>query len=110
MNTLVKTAATLSSILFLIGPAATGAEEAAESSANTSPSVVVKVEKAVKRGAKAAASGIERGAKAAAKGIEHGVTATVRGVEHGAKATGNAARRVANKMGKSPAPSPTPDK
>ena len=68
----------------------TGADatETAESTTGTAPGVVVKVEKAVERGAKAAA----------------------RGVERGAKATGNAAHTVTKKVGGSPTPSSSPDK
>lgn len=41
-----------------------------------SPSVVERVEAAVERGARAAASGVERGARAAASGVERGAKAT----------------------------------
>lgn len=64
----------------------------------SSASVVAKVERAVERGAKAAASGIERGAKAAEHGIKVGVHAAARGVEAGAKAVARAADSVASKV------------
>jgi hypothetical protein len=121
MNTIIKTAVALSSMLVLLSHAETGAKEPAESTTNTASGVVGKVEKAVVRGAKAtasgiehgvkaAASGVERGAKAAASGIERGAKATSRGVEHGAKATASAASRAANKVGMSSASSPPPGK
>ena len=75
------------------------AQEPAQPATGAPPSVVVKVEKAIARGAHAAASGVERGAKAAARGIEHGATATA-----------NAAKTVAKKVGASSAPSPAASK
>ncbi|HJV95215.1 MAG TPA: hypothetical protein VJ608_04225 [Albitalea sp.] len=102
--------------------AAAASNGSAESSAGSEPGVISKVEKAVERGAKAAASGIERGVKAAASGVERGAKAaasgihrgakaTARGVEHGAKATQSAASRAANKIGgKSAASSPSAGK
>lgn len=106
MNTILKTAAALTSVFILLGHAQAASEEPAESSTSTAPGVVDKVGNAVARGAKAAASGVERGVKAAASGIERGAKATARGVEHGAKATASAANRVAGKVGGSPASSP----
>lgn len=106
MNTLLKTAATLASLLLLLGHVTARAEEATESSNKGAPGVVTKVAKAVERGASAAGRGIERGVKAAAKGIEHGAKATARGVEHGAKATEKAVTRVTGKISKSPASAP----
>jgi hypothetical protein len=96
--------------LMMLGGAGADANETAESATGTAPGVVVKVEKAIERGAKAAASGVERGAKAAARGIEHGAKAAASGVERGAKATGNAAHAVAKKVGGSPTPSSSPGK
>jgi hypothetical protein len=96
--------------LMMLCSAGADATEKAESATGTAPGVVVKVEKAIERGAKAAASGVERGAKAAARGIKHGVKAAASGVERGAKATGNAAHTVAKKVGGSPTPSSSPDK
>lgn len=90
-------------------------------SSGSEPGVVVKVEHAVERGARAAASGVEHGARAAAGGIKRGVHAAASGVERGtkaaahgvdkgAKATANAASRVANKIGGSGSPTPAHDK
>jgi hypothetical protein len=72
--------------------------------------VVTKVENAVERGARAAASGVEHGVRAAASGVERGAKAAGRGVEKGAKATTNAASHVANKIAGKPAPSASGDK
>lgn len=110
MNGLPKTAATLASLLLMFTCLGASAEESTKSSTNTSPSVVEKVEKAVKRGANATARGIERGAKATAKGIKRGADATARGVQRGANATGKAVDRVINKEDKSPAPPTSTDK
>lgn len=96
--------------LMMLCTAGADATETAESTTGTAPGVVVKVEKAVERGAKAAARGVERGAKAAGRGIEHGAKAVASGVERGAKATGNAAHTVTKKGGGSPTPSSSPDK
>lgn len=115
MNSIRHPAAMLVATLIFLGSAETRATEMAEADAGTASGVVVKVEKAVVRGAKAAASGVERGAKAAARGIEHGaraatsgvergVKAAASGVERGAKATGKAAHAVAGKVGGSPTP------
>jgi hypothetical protein len=109
MNLILKTVIAFSSMLALLSHAETATKEPAGSSGST-PGVVVKVEKAVVRGAKAAASGVQRGAKAAAGGIETGVKATARGVEKGAKATAGAANRVAGKVSGSPASSPAAGK
>jgi hypothetical protein len=91
-----------------------GAEEPGRAASSAAPGVVVRTEKAVVRGVKAAASGVERGARAAARGIEHGVKAAeggvrhgvkaaARGVERGAQATASAAHSVARKVDGSPA-------
>lgn len=64
----------------------------------TVKSVAVKVENAVERGVKAAASGVERGAQAAARGVKTGVHAAAEGIEKGAKATARAADTVADKV------------
>ncbi|HUW35873.1 MAG TPA: hypothetical protein VMV91_00975 [Rhodocyclaceae bacterium] len=96
--------------LVLLGSVAAKADETAGSATGTSSGVVGKVEKAIERGAKAAANGVERGAKAAARGVERGANAAARGVERGAKATGNAAHTVAKKLGGSPTSSSSPDK
>ncbi|WP_372528658.1 hypothetical protein [Piscinibacter sp.] len=110
MNAILKTAVALSSMFVLLSHAQAGSNEPVETTTSTAPGVVGKVEKAVVRGAKAAASGIEHGVKAAASGIERGAKATARGIEHGAKATASAAGRVANKAGGSPASSPATGK
>lgn len=96
--------------LMMLGTPVADANEPAEPAPGAAPGVVVKVEKAIERGAKAAASGVERGAKAAARGIEHGAKAAASGVERGAKATGKAVHAAAQKVGGSPAPSSSPDK
>lgn len=98
------------------GCASARAEEIAQPVAGAPPSVVVKVEKAIGRGAKAAASGIkkgvtagahgvERGAHAATSGVERGAKAAARGIERGATATARAAKTVSRKVGASPASS-----
>ena len=93
-------------------------------SGSAAPSVIVRAERAVERGAHAAARGIEHGVQAGAKGVQRGATAAGhgiehgldagahgiqrganaagRGVEHGAKATAGAANRVSGKVAGSP--------
>ncbi|GEM_PF-1946635 len=95
--------------LMLLCSTVVNANESAESDTGTAPGVVVKVEKSIERGTKAAANGVTRGAKAAARGIEHGAKATANGVERGAKATSNAAHAVAKKIGDAP-PQSSPGK
>jgi hypothetical protein len=56
----------------LAGAALAGPKEAAQSAAKTASGVAVKVEGAVKRGAKAAAGGVERGAHAAGRVVKKG--------------------------------------
>ncbi len=102
MNTILKTALTLSLVLILLSPAGAAPRNAAESPASSEPGVVVKVGKAIEHGARTAASWIEHGVKAAASGIKHGAKAAAHGVEHGAKATENAASHVANKIDDQP--------
>ncbi len=94
----------------LLGTAAANTDETAEPANGAAPGVIVRVEKAIVRGAKAAARGVEHGAKAAAHGIEHGAKAAAGGVKRGAKATGNAAHTVAKKLSGSPPPPASPDK
>ncbi len=121
MNPVIHKATLLVATLILFGSAEAETTGKAESSGGTASGVVVKAEKAIVRGAKAAANGVERGAKAAARGIERGAKAAARGVERGvkaaasgvergAKATGNAAHSVAEKVGGSPTPPPSPGK
>lgn len=118
MNSRLPAAAALAATLALLGVADARAEDCAQSATNTASGVVVKVEKAIERGAKAAARGVEHGVKAAATGVERGasatasgvqrgVKATANGIERGAKATGSAADSVAKKAGISPASTPT---
>ena len=109
MNTVLKAAVGLSWVLILMSHAEAGSPEPAQSTSSAS-GVVGKVENAVVRGAKAAASGVERGVKAAASGAKRGAKATARGVEHGAKATASAASRVASKVAGSSASSPATGK
>lgn len=117
MSAIRQDAVALSVLLMLLSHAQANAAEATQSS----DSVAVKVERAVERGARAAASGVEygvraaasgveRGAKAAASGVERGAKAAAHGVEKGAKATANAASHVANKIGGESAPSPSSEK
>lgn len=110
MNTFHRCAAALFFVLTSLGHAKAEPNEAAEPQANGEPGVVGKVERAIERGAKAAASGVERGAKAAASGVERGVKAAAHGVEKGAKATANAANHVANQITGESASSPSSEK
>lgn len=111
MNTILKTALTLSLVLILFSGAEAAPRGATESSASSEPGVVVKVGKAIEHGARTAASWIEHGVKTAASGIKHGAKAAAHGVEQGAKATENAASHVANKIDDHPpASSPTRSK
>ncbi len=66
--------------------------------ASQSTTVVARVESAVGRGAKAAASGVERGAKAVEHGIKVGIHAAARGIETGAKAVARVADSVAERV------------
>lgn len=75
--------------IFCYGTSA-GAEE-------SSP-VVVKVEKAVERGAKATVKGVKIGAAAAERGVERGMEATSKGIKRGAHATARAAKTVERKV------------
>ena len=99
MNPILHKAPLFIAALIMLSSAGAYAAESTESTTGTAPGVVVKVEKAVEHGAKAAARGIKRGAKAAAGGVERG-----------AKATGNAAHTVAKKVDGSPTPSSSPNK
>jgi hypothetical protein len=75
------------------------AAQAAEPPASGASGVVARVEKAVERGADAAASGIQRGARAAASGVAKGTEWAASGVAAGARATARAADRVAGTAG-----------
>jgi len=110
MNPVLHKAALVVATLIVISSAGAETTGTAESPAGTASGVVVKVEKAIVRGAKAAANGIEHGAKAAASGVERGVKAAASGVERGAKATGNAVHTVAEKVGGSATPPSSPGK
>jgi len=59
------------------------------------PTVIQRVEGAVKRGASAAERGIQTGVGAAASGVKRGASA----VERGAKAAGSAVERTAKRIG-----------
>ena len=84
---------------FLASVCATAlANEAAAPAVEPAGSVLNKIEGAVERGARAAASGIERGAKAAEHGLKVGVRAAARGIETGAKAVARVADSVAEKV------------
>ena len=119
MKPTTRTSAFLIAALIVFGNAS--ANEAAKPASANASGVVVKVEKAIERGAhaaasgvergvKAAASGVERGAKAVARGVEHGMKAMASGIERGAKATDRAAHTVAKKVGISPASSASSSK
>jgi hypothetical protein len=95
MKTLLKGAAAVGSIFIAASCAFAAASEPAAANTGSSEGVVGKVEHAVVKGAKVAASGVERGAKAAAHGVETG-----------AKATARVSRRVAAKVTGSPASAP----
>lgn len=84
--------------LLAFAAAAHATDSASSSGAiNTVKQAAAKVEQAVERGVKAAASGVERGAQAAARGVKAGVQAAAQGVEKGAQATARAAQTVADK-------------
>ena len=110
MNTILKAAVALSSMLVLVSHVGANSTAPTQSTRSSASGVVGKVENAVVRGAKAAASGVQRGVKAAASGVERGAKATARGVEHGAKATASAASRVATKVVGTSASSPAAGK
>jgi len=93
MKNQLKTATAIGSMFIAASCAFAAASEPASS--GSSGGVVGKVEHAVVKGAKAAASGVERGAKAAAHGVETGANATKR-----------VGRRVASKVTGKPASSP----
>ncbi len=96
MNTILKITVMLFSMLAFAGHA--------EEPAKSDTGVVTKVEKAVVKGAKAAASGVQRGARAAASGVKRGAKAAAGGVETGAKATARVAKRVTGKASPASAP------
>ena len=108
MKPTTRTSALLIAALIVFGNAS--ANEAAKPASANASGVVVKVGKAIERGAHAAARGVERGAKAVARGVEHGMKAAASGVERGAKATDKAAHTVAKKVGISPASSASSSK
>lgn len=105
MNMFLKSAITISSALMLMNHAAAGQNETAGAAPKNESSTVVKVENAVERGAKAAATGVEHGLNAAGKGIERGGKAAGRGINHGVQATKKAVGRVVDKIDKQPASS-----
>ncbi len=73
MKLIFQKALLIVATLMLLGTPVAGANETAEPASGTAPGVVVKVGKAIERGAKAAVSGVERGAKAAATSAQlHG--------------------------------------
>jgi hypothetical protein len=95
MKNLLKAAMAIGSMFIAASCAFAAASEPAPANTGSSGGVVGKVEHAVVKGAKAAASGVERGAKAAAHGVETGANATKR-----------VGRRVASKVTGKPASSP----
>lgn len=82
--------------------------QAAESDSQN-PGVVQKVEHAIERGAKAAASGIQRGAKAAAHGVERAASATANGVHTAASATAHGVEVAVDKVKGSDKPASSAD-
>lgn len=92
----MKIAPYLAALLAVALPCAAQATEPGV--VGTARTVASKVENAVQRGVKAAASGVERGAQAAARGVKTGVHAAAEGIEKGAKATARAAEAVADKV------------
>ena len=109
MNALLKILA-LSALLVSLSHAKADTTENAEPSGSDNTSVVTKVENAIARGAKAAASGVEHGLHVAASGVQRGVKAAAHGVEKGAEATASAASHVANKVAGDSAPAKPGDK
>ena len=99
MNKVLQTAAVFSTIILISNCVGAEANDATESTQNTSSGTVVKAKNAVKRGA-----------KATGRGIKHVAKVVAGGVKRGANATGKAVGRVAKKIGASPAPSPQADK
>jgi hypothetical protein len=93
MNRFARTAAVLSSLMFVFAGIDAAAADAAESSKADSPGVVAKAEGGIKHAASATARGVKRAASATARGIRRAASATARGVEHGASATKKALDR-----------------
>jgi hypothetical protein len=87
----------LAFFMVLVGLVWLSSCQAAESDSE-SPGVVQKVEHAIQRGAKAAASGVQRGAKAAAHGVERAANATAHGVHTAASATAHGVEVAVNKV------------
>ncbi len=103
-------------VLVLLGLACSAPGWAVEQEAQ-SPGVVEKVERAIARGAHAAASGVERGAKATARGLDraasataHGVRVAASGVKRGADATVRGVEKAADKVTGSGTPASSPAK
>jgi hypothetical protein len=97
MKTVLRAAAVVGSMFIAASGAFAAASEPAPANSGSSGGVVGKVEHAVVKGAKAAASGVQRGAKAAAHGVETGAKATARvGRRVGAKVTGSPASSPAS--------------
>ena len=95
MNRVVQLRVVVAAFLLSCPAARAIANEAPAPAIEPAGSVLTKIEGAVQRGAKAAASGIERGAKAAERGVKVGVRAAARGIETGAKAVARVADSVA---------------
>jgi hypothetical protein len=91
-----RIAVSLAAALFAVCAIAAGEAQPAEGAKSTG--TVAKVEKAVAKGAHAAASGVERGVKATGRGLKRGADATERGVKRAAKATAGAANKVGSKI------------
>ena len=98
MNSVFQLRGVVAACFFASVAATATATEAPAPAVEPAGSVLIKIERAVERGAKAAASGIERGAKAAEHGVKVGVRAAARGIETGAKAVARVADSVAEKV------------
>ena len=94
---MVKILRTLALGLLLQAPfvmAQANPNESTQPAAGSSPTVVKKVENAVKRGASAAERGIKRGVSAAEGGVKTAASAVGRGASAAGRAIENTARRI----------------
>lgn len=110
VNAIRQGAVALVALLSLVSHAGAETPEPPAASESSGTGVAAKVEKAVVRGVRAAASGVEYGVRAAASGVERGAKAAAHGVTRGAKATADAASHVANKISGESAASPASGK
>ena len=98
MNRVFPVRGVVATLVLACAAALASANEAPPPAIEPAGSVLTKIEAAVERGARAAASGIERGAKAAEHGVKVGVRAAAKGIETGAKAVARVADSVAEKV------------